>query len=73
MGKRESIQLPASPFVATVIAPPQPAASFSGRCVQCGRKANLVALAEGFTGLGWCSPCNREHEQGTLELPGGVL
>lgn len=39
-----------------------------GRCVCCGRAGELVALAEGFTGLGWCERCDRENQQGTLEL-----
>jgi hypothetical protein len=37
-----------------------------GRCVQCGKRADLVALAEGFVSLGWCAPCEAVNQQPEL-------
>ena len=39
-----------------------------GRCVQCGRIAELVALAAGFTGLGWCADCDRKNREPMFTL-----
>jgi hypothetical protein len=39
-----------------------------GRCVQCGRATDLVKLAEGFHGLGWCEHCEREFRQPMFTL-----
>lgn len=40
----------------------------SERCVQCGRATELVRLAEGFHGLGWCADCDRENQQPMFTL-----
>lgn len=46
-------------------------ACISGRCVDCGQRAALVTICEGFDSLGWCASCSREAMQGKLELRGG--
>jgi hypothetical protein len=40
-----------------------------GRCVCCGKLAELAVLAEGFLSIGWCRQCEAENRQSTFELP----